>query len=243
MNKTTQLLGKTMAVALLGISLAQAQTYTGKFSSEGDITAKGIMTMELTQTKAKVDGVATYKSFDNSVDAGLLSVNGYVKDGTAYVRLRDQRGGTVADGDIHFQGNSMIHFTQSTASSSVPKSAYLYSEKAAKPAAAAPVNNSYFTGNYSNEGDTTSKGILSFEMKQTGTKLEGTAKYTAFDNSVDTGIISVNGYTKDGVGYVRFRDSNGNTLADGTLKKSGTNTVFDQTTNSTWLPKKAFLYR
>lgn len=238
---------KIVALALCGMGWVNAQSFTGKYSSEGDITAKGMMTMELTQSKSKIEGVANYKSNDGNLDTGLLSVNGYVKNGTAYIRLRDQRGNTLADGDVHFQGNSTLHFTQSTSTNQLPKSAYLFNSNGAastvKPVAKpAPVNGNY-AGKYSNEGDTTAKGILSFDLQQSGAKLEGTASYSTFDNSLSTRIVSVNGYVKNGVGYIRFRDSKGNAIGDGTLSKSGNNIVFNQTTAPNWLPKQAFLYR
>lgn len=100
-----------------------------------------------------------------------------------------------------------------------------------------------FAGNYSNEGDVTAKGILSFQMTQTGAKLEGTASYQAFDDSVSSGILSVNGYVKNGIGYIRFRDSNANIVADGALHYEKKNVVFRQTTLSDFMPHYAVLYR
>lgn len=100
-----------------------------------------------------------------------------------------------------------------------------------------------FAGNYSNEGDVTAKGIMAFQMSQTGAKLEGTATYSAFDDSVSSGVLSVNGYVKNGVGYIRFRDGKSNTVADGALHYQGKNVVFRQTTLSDFVPHYAILYR
>lgn len=237
---------KLLSFSICTIGTAMAQNYTGKFSSEGDVSAKGIMTMELTQTKSKLEGIANYKKNDGSSDSGILSVNGYVKNGIAYIRFRDQKGNTVSDGDIHFQGDKTLHFSQSTSNYTfVPKSAFLYKTGgiANSSQAGDESNSKYFSGKYSNEGDVTAKGILSFDMTQNGAKLEGTATFTTFDGSIQSGVLSVNGYTKDGIGYIRFRDQKGNIIADGTLKKSNTNTLFTQTTSSDWIPKSAVLYR
>lgn len=246
MINKTKLLGTLLGVISCGIMTIDAQNYSGKYSSEGDITAKGIMTMELTQNKSKIEGVANYKTYNEDLDTGVLSVNGYVKEGTAYIRVRDQRGGVVADGDIHFQGgNSTLHFTQSTSSSQLPKSAYLYNTSSGSTSPAPPMTptNGNFNGKYSSEGDTTAKGMMKFEMQQRGSKLEGIATYETYDGGVKSGVLSVNGYAKGGVGYIRFRDQKANVIADGTLTKSESGYVFTQTTDSSWLPKKAYLYQ
>ena len=59
--------------------------FSGNFSSEGDVTAKGIMTMELTQSGAKIEGVSGYKTNDGMLSTGMLSVNGYTKDNIGYI--------------------------------------------------------------------------------------------------------------------------------------------------------------
>ncbi|OJV45858.1 MAG: hypothetical protein BGO40_07410 [Chryseobacterium sp. 39-10] len=230
-------------------SLLQAQTnFSGRYSSEGDITAKGIMTMDISQTKAKIEGTATYQDYNMQVSSGLLSVNGYAKGNTGFIRLRDQRGATVADGTVQLQDRSTLNFKQTGNSSIVPKESFMFvsnngeNSPAVKPA---PVQNNSksYGGNYSNEGDTTAKGILSFSLTQTGAKLEGTANYKDFSGQLDSGMLSVNGYVKDGIGYLRFRDQKGATVADGAVHYEGNNVVFRQTTLSDMVPHYAVLYR
>jgi len=221
---------------------AQAgKLFAGKFSSEGDVTASGIMTMELSQTGAKIEGVSNYQSTADDSDSGMLSVNGYVKNNIGYIRFRDQRGNVVADGNISLKDTTTLYFKQTTTSSILPSVAYLYGK--GKYPDTASISEKSYTGSYSNEGDTTAKGIISFDMSQSGSKIEGTANYKANNDQLDTGILSVNGYVKGDTAYIRFRDQKGQTVADGILYPSGSNTAFKQTTSSNLLPKEAVLYR
>ncbi|MDR6460500.1 hypothetical protein J2786_003634 [Chryseobacterium vietnamense] len=223
---------------------ATAQTgklFSGKFSSEGDVTASGIMTMELSQTDSKIEGVSNYQSNTDNSDSGMLSVNGYVKNNIGYIRFRDQRGNTVADGNISIKDATTLYFKQTTTTSLLPSVTYLYG-KGSYPNTASVSKKSY-TGSYSNEGDTTAKGIISFQMTQSGSKIEGTANYKTNNDQLDTGILSVNGYVKGDTAYIRFRDQKGQTIADGILFPSGSNTGFKQTTSSNILPIEAILYR
>lgn len=241
MNTKTQTLILAASVLTIGMN---AQSYTGKYSSEGDITAKGMMTMELTQNKAKLEGIANYKANSGDLDTGILSVNGYTKDGIGFIRLRDQKGNTLADAEIHFQGKTTIHLTQTSSNNNgIPRSVYLYNTSAPVQIPSLSIPKGELSGRFSSEGDVTAPGILSMDLQQQGAKIEGTANYSSKDGAVATGIISVNGYAKGGVGYIRFRDSNANVLGDGTLKKSGSSWFFNQTTTSQWLPKSAYLYK
>ena len=109
-------------LAIYGISICQLsgqlpKVFSGKFSSEGDITAKGIITMELTQSGNKIEGVSVYQTNDGQLNTGLLSVNGYTKDNLGYIRFRDQKGNVVADGSINFKETGTLHFKQTTKSS------------------------------------------------------------------------------------------------------------------------------
>ncbi|AQX90544.1 MULTISPECIES: hypothetical protein [Elizabethkingia] len=234
-------------LAIYGISICQLsgqlpKVFSGKFSSEGDITAKGIITMELTQSGNKIEGVSVYQTNDGQLNTGLLSVNGYTKDNLGYIRFRDQKGNVVADGSINFKETGTLHFKQTTKSSFLPFNAFLYSQNSASvEVPSSPARN--YTGKYSNEGDTTAAGIISFEISQTGSKVEGIANYKTFNNSLDTGVLSVNGYVKNGIAYIRFRDQKGNAVADGALSPEGKNTIFRQTTLSNLLPHYATLYR
>jgi len=216
--------------------------FSGNFSSEGDVTAKGIMTMELTQSGAKIEGVSGYKTNDGMLSTGMLSVNGYTKDNIGYIRFRDQRGNSVGDGSIIYQDASTLYFKQTTRSSTLPMVSYLYlvDSNNSNMSVEAIVN---YSGKYSNEGDTTANGIISFEISQKGTKVEGIANYKTFDQQLNTGILSVNGYVKEGVAYIRFRDQKGAVLADGALSVDEGNIIFRQTTLSNSLPHYAVLYR
>ncbi len=228
---------------LSNIKAQTANIFTGKFSSEGDVTAPGLMTLELSQQGSKLEGIGYYMSNKDDNTSGTLSVNGYVKDKKGYIRFRDQRGNVVADGSIIFKNSSTVYFIQTTKSPIVPNAAYLYPVNEESPTEKKVVTSRSYTGKYSNEGDTTAKGILSFEITQSGSKIEGIANYSTKDEQLDTGMLSVNGYVKDGIAYIRFRDQNGASIADGTLSSAGANTIFKQTTSTSDLPKQAILYR
>jgi len=231
----------------ISVSALNAQTnFSGNYSSEGDISAKGIMTIEISQEKAKIEGTANYKDYSGQSDSGLLSVNGYVKGNIGFVRFRDQRGVTIADGSIRLQDGSTLNFKQTGSNSLLPKEAFLYvsngNTAAIQPKPVQNHSRSY-AGNYSNEGDTTAKGILSFSLTQSGSKLEGTANYRDFNGNLDSGVLSVNGYVKEGIAYIRFRDQKGAAVADGAMHYEGNNVVFRQTTLSDIVPHYAVLYR
>lgn len=216
--------------------------FFGSFSSEGDVRAKGIMTMVLTQFGAKIEGTSNYKTNDGMLSSGVLSVNGYTKDNTGYIRFRDQRGNTIADGSIVYQDTSTLYFKQTTRSSSLPMLSYLYKVASDTNIVSNEIVSNY-SGNYSNEGDTAASGIITFEILQTGSKVEGIANYKTFDQQLDSGVLSVNGYIKEGIAYIRFRNQKGSVVADGALSTDGDNTVFRQTTLSNLLPHYAVLYR
>lgn len=217
--------------------------FSGKFSSEGDVTAPGLMILELTQQGSKLEGLGYYMSNKDDETSGSLSVNGYVKDKRGYIRFRDQKGNVVADGSIILKDASTVYFIQTTVSPILPTAAYLYVKNDNLTSEKKVTNSRSYTGKYSNEGDITAKGIISFEITQSGSKIEGIANYSTKDDQLDTGMLSVNGYVKDGIAYIRFRDQKGTSIADGTLSSAGANTVFKQTTSSSSLPHEAILYR
>ena len=108
------------------------------------------------------------------------------------------------------------------------------------------VNQAYstkFNGNWSSEGDVSAVGILTFELKQTKAKIEGVSKYNLNDDTQKSGLLSVNGYVKNRIAYIRFRNQKGQTVADGTLKIKGNVLTFKQTTKSFWLPKIAYTFK
>lgn len=102
---------------------------------------------------------------------------------------------------------------------------------------------SKFNGNWSSEGDVSAIGILTFELKQTRAKIQGVAQYDLHDNSQKSGLLSVNGYVKNGIAYIRFRNQKGQTVADGTLKVKENVLTLKQTTKSFWLPKIGYAYK
>lgn len=212
--------------------------FIGNFSSEGDITAKGIMKLELAKRGTKIEGVSNYRTNNGNLDSGLLSVNGYLKGDIAYIRFRDQRGNTVADGSINYHDNETLYFKQTTRSSILPPVAYLYMQ-----APTLSDTQKSYSGKYSNEGDTTANGIISFEIDQKESKIEGVANYKTFDNKLNSGVLSVNGYLKEGIAYIRFRDQRGNIVADGALSQEEGNIIFRQTTLANILPHYAVLYK
>lgn len=114
------------AFALFFAATIQAQKFDGAFSSEGDVQAKGMMTIDLTQTSQKIEGTATYKDYETGSTSGLLSVNGYVKGKIAYIRFRDQKGNAIGDGSLKFTNSKTIFFKRTGKSIFVPASSYMY---------------------------------------------------------------------------------------------------------------------
>ncbi|MET7036078.1 hypothetical protein [Elizabethkingia miricola] len=102
--------------------------------------------------------------------------------------------------------------------------------------------NGDFAGKYSSEGE--KAGVLAFDISQTGTKVEGTARYNTYGNKAKSVTLSVKGYVKGKTAYIRLRDQKGSVIADGTLGIDGEDTVlFKQTTSSGVIPRDAVLLR
>lgn len=225
-------------------SVFAQRNFTINYSSEGDIQARGIFTMNLTQSQAKIEGVANYKTNDGQLDTGMLSVNGYAKNGIGYLRFRDQRGNVLADGTIKFTDAQTVKFAQTSYSNQLPKTAYLYNpgSDSSQPVGVTKPSYSY-SGQFSSQGDVTAKGNLSFDLMQSGTKIDGTATYNRYSDGSQSGMLSVNGYVKNGIAFIRFRDQRGNPVADGALHYEGNNIVFRQTTLSEILPHYSTLFK
>ncbi|WP_407479341.1 hypothetical protein [Elizabethkingia miricola] len=99
-----------------------------------------------------------------------------------------------------------------------------------------------FAGKYSSEGE--KNGVLAFDISQTGTKVEGTARYNTYGAKAKSVTLSVKGYVKGKTAYIRLRDKKGSVIADGTLGIDGEDTVlFKQTTSSGMIPRDAVLLR
>ncbi|MCL1665772.1 hypothetical protein M2T78_16010 [Elizabethkingia ursingii] len=222
--------------------LLDVNRFTGKFSSEGDITSNGVMVMDMIQKGSKIEGVATYRLNSGLLDVGLLSVNGYEKDNTGYIRFRDQEGNIIADGNLRYKDLKTLYFKQTTKSNVLPSSSYLYVLNSVDKDNPSVFSKEY-TGKYSNNGDIDAIGVISFELSESGHKIEGIANYKTLDHQLDSGVLSVNGYTKDHKAYIRFRDQKGGSIADGILSKEGKRIIFSQTTKSDIVPIKAVLHK
>ncbi|HFK5566186.1 TPA: hypothetical protein ACG0AB_001669 [Elizabethkingia anophelis] len=99
-----------------------------------------------------------------------------------------------------------------------------------------------FAGKYSSEGE--KNGVLAFDISQTGTKVEGTARYSTYGAKAKNVTLSVKGYVQGKTAYIRLRDKKGSVVADGTLGIDGEDTVlFKQTTSSGVIPRDAALLR
>lgn len=242
--KKTQLFFGCVFSLILGISGIQAQNhqFNGKFSSQGEVNAAGVLTMELTQSGAKLEGVANYKAYDQQLDTGMLSVNGYVKDGVGYIRFRNQRGNAVADGSISFQSQDVMVFNQTTHSEILPKLTYLYPRGGNSEATV--INTMSFAGDFSSQGDVKATGLLTMEITQSGLELSGTARYESYSDGSNTGLLSITGFVKGSRGHIELIDQRGNVVADANISKTDNNTIsFAQTTNSRLLPHIAYVYR
>ncbi|AJW62811.1 hypothetical protein VO54_01329 [Elizabethkingia miricola] len=102
--------------------------------------------------------------------------------------------------------------------------------------------NGDFAGKYSSEGE--KGGVLAFDISQTGTKVEGTARYNTYGAKAKSVTLSVKGYVKGKMAYIKLRDKKGSVVADGTLGIDGEDTVlFKQTTSSGMIPRDAVLLR
>lgn len=217
-------------------------TFTGNFTSDGDANQTGILSFELTHSSKKLEGIATYKTFNGQINTGVLSVNGYILLGKAFIRFRDQRGNTVADGVLSFISNRVMLFKQTTRSSRLPKTAALqksYGNNTPQP----PTAPSVFNGKYSTTGNANGTKFL-MEISQNGNKISGTANYNAGYGQNNSGVLSVLGNVEGTRAYVKFLDQRGNTVAEGSLSRSSSNNItFTQNTNSVLLPTTAQLYK
>ncbi|MGJ1431024.1 hypothetical protein ACR79M_03215 [Sphingobacterium spiritivorum] len=101
---------------------------------------------------------------------------------------------------------------------------------------------SNFAGKYSSEGEEI--GVIAFDMSQTGTKVEGKARYMTFGKKTKTVTLSVKGNIKNDIAYIQFKDQKGTVVAKGTLSIDGEDTlIFKQTTTSGLIPLEAVLLR
>lgn len=222
-------------------TLPVKNTFNGNFTSQGDTTQKGTLNFELKNSGAKIEGIATYKTFDGQISTGVLSVNGYVAFGKAFIRFRDQRGNTVADGVLSFNSKQAMIFKQTTRSSRLPKTTVLqksYGDNSPQPPTA-PVK---FNGKYSTTGNQNGAKFM-MEISQSGNKISGTANYNAGYGQNNSGVLSVLGNVEGTRAYVKFLDQRGNMVAEGSLSTSSPNNItFTQNTNSVLLPNSAQLY-
>ena len=85
----------------------------------------GVLAFDISQTGAKVAGTARYNTYGAKAKSVTLSVKGYVKGKTAYIRLRDKKGSVVADGTLGIDGEDTVLFKQTTSSGVIPCDAVL----------------------------------------------------------------------------------------------------------------------
>ena len=217
-------------------------TFTGKYSSEGDINQRGILTFELNTTGIKMVGVATYKTFDGQISTGVLSVNGYTALGKAFIRFRDQRGNTVADGVLSFNANQAMIFKQTTRSSRLPSTSVLQ-KSSGNNLPQPPTAPKKFSGKYSTTGGANGTKFI-MEMTENMGKISGTANYNAGYGQNNSGVLSVLGNVEGTRAYVKFLDQRGNMVAEGSLFANSSNEItFTQNSNSVLLPRTAKLNR
>ena len=215
-------------------------TFTGNYSSEGDINQKGILTFELTNTGKKIEGVATYKTFDGQISTGVLSVNGYTLLGKAFIRFRDQRGNILADGVLSFNSNQMMIFKQTTNSSRLPKTSVL-KKSSGDNSPQPPTAPKKFSGKYSTTGDANGSNFT-MDLTENLGKISGTANYNAGYGQSNSGVLSVLGNVEGTRAYVKFLDQKGNMVAEGSLLFNSSNEIiFTQNSNTVLLPMTAKL--
>lgn len=216
-------------------------TFNGNFSSEGDTTQKGTSNFELKNSGAKIEGIATYKTFDGQISTGVLSVNGFIAFGKAYIRFRDQRGSTVADGVLSFDRNQAMLFKQTSRSSQLPRTTILrksYNDNSPQP----PTASVKFNGKYSTTGNQNGAKFM-MDLSENSGKISGTANYNAGYGQNNSGVLSVLGNVQGTRAYVKFFDQRGNMVAEGSLSTTSPNNItFTQNTNSVLLPNSAQLY-
>lgn len=232
------------AFALFSVATINAQSFNGTFSSEGDVQAKGIMEIDLSQTSHKIEGTATYSDNKTGSTSGVLSVNGYVEGRTAYVRFRDQRGNPVGDGSINFTDGKTILFKRTGNSSLIPASSYMYKSgdvNIGYSSVPDRTNYSYqggvFGGNFNNSGDRYRDGNLSLELQQSSSHVSGTLHYSSFNGSVNTGLWSIDGQVVGDLANVILYDGNGRRVGTAVLSKGSDGYhLIQNSPYSDWLP-------
>lgn len=112
---------------LLMSATAMAQTtmadFKGSWSSEGDVSAKGRLDLEIKQKGITFTGTASYKNYENNNQSGVCAISGKItgNKGSFTIVLN---GRIIAKGIVAIDGNT-IKFTSNTGSS-FPKLAYVY---------------------------------------------------------------------------------------------------------------------
>lgn len=240
--KKTQLIWGFVFSFILGISGIQAQyNFNGNFSSEGEVNAAGVLTMEISQSGTTLSGVANYKAYNQQLDTGMLSIDGYMDNGVGYIKFLNQHANAVAEGTISYQNQGVITFNQTTYSNILPNVTYLYPKGGSSGVASSTTN---FEGNFSSQGDVKATGLLTMEITQSGIELSGTATYESYSDGSNTGLLSISGFVKGSRAHIELIDQRGNVVADANISNTDNNTIsFSQTTNSRLLPHIAYVYR
>ena len=95
------------------------------------------------------------------------------------------------------------------------------------------------SGSWNNAAEKKANGLFTIQITRIKNKIEGTAEYNFYNKSQRSGLLSVNGYAKGNIAYLRFRDGRGLAIADGKLTIKNNVLMFTQTTESFFLPKSA----
>lgn len=131
MNVKT-ILSALFIVLMSVTAIAQIKTtdFKGSWSSEGDVSAKGRLELEIDQKGSTIIGTASYKNYENNNQSGLCDISGKITGNKVAFTIifNNGRQGTsgkvVAKGMLIKEGNN-IKFT-SDSGSSFPKQAYVY---------------------------------------------------------------------------------------------------------------------
>lgn len=112
---------------LLMSATAMAQTKTadfkGSWSSEGDVSAKGWLDLEINQKGITFTGTASYKNYENNNQSGVCAISGKITGNKgAFTIVLNSR--IMAKGTMTIDGNT-IKFTSNTGTS-FPRLAYAY---------------------------------------------------------------------------------------------------------------------
>lgn len=91
-------------------SASNPANFRGFWTSEGDVTATGILEIDITQTGSELSGTIEYDEYSGG-SSGLLSIDGKISGNTSNFEIYDSRGREIGKGKITTDGKTITFTT------------------------------------------------------------------------------------------------------------------------------------